>query len=83
MTKAVTYQCPNCQGVLAFNAESGLLECASCGSAFSQGEAERAIPVSAGTQARKAQHVTTVAPDSFASWKRRMSAGRTWLCSGW
>ena len=60
MTKAVTYQCPNCQGVLAFNVESGLLECASCGSAFSQGEAESAIPVSAGTQARKAQHVTTV-----------------------
>ena len=60
MTKAVTYQCPNCHGVLAFNAESGLLECASCGSTFAQGEAERAIPVNAEAQARKTRHVRTV-----------------------
>ena len=28
------------------------------------------------------QQVTLFAPDSFASWKRRMSAGSTWECSG-
>ena len=60
MTKAVTYQCPHCQGVLAFNVESGLLECASCGSAFSQGEVEQIIPINAEAQARKTRHVRTV-----------------------
>ena len=60
MSKAVTYQCPNCHGVLAFNAESGLLECASCDSAFSQDDIDQAIPVNAETQARKTQHVKTV-----------------------
>jgi len=60
MTDAVTYQCPNCQGVLAFNAESGLLECASCGSAFRQGEVDRSIPISPDAQAREAEHVRTV-----------------------
>ena len=60
MSKAITYQCPNCHGVLAFNADSGLLECASCGSAFGHGEAGKAIPISAETQARKTQHVKTV-----------------------
>ena len=60
MSKAVTYQCPNCHGVLSFNAESGMLECASCGSAFGQGEVERAIPISAETQVRKTKHVRTV-----------------------
>ena len=60
MSKAVTYQCPNCHGVLTFNVESGLLECASCGSAFGQGEVERAIPISVETQARKTEHVKTV-----------------------
>ncbi len=58
--KAVTYQCPNCNGVLAFNAESGLLECASCDSVFSQGEAERAIPTSVEPKVRETQHVRTV-----------------------
>ena len=60
MTGAVTYQCPNCSGVLTFNVESGLLECASCGSAFRQGEADRAIPISAKAQPRETQHVKTV-----------------------
>ena len=60
MSKAVTYQCPNCHGVLAFNAQSGLLECASCGSAFGQGEAERAIPISTDAKVLKTQHVKTV-----------------------
>ena len=60
MTGAVTYQCPNCAGVLAFNAESGLMECASCGRAFRQGEADRAIPIAAKAQARETQHVKTV-----------------------
>ena len=60
MTGAVTYQCPNCHGVLAFNAKSGLLECASCGSTFGQGEADRAIPIDTKAQVRETQHVKTV-----------------------
>ena len=60
MSKAVTYRCPNCHGVLTFNAESGLMECASCGSAFGQGEAERDIPISAESHVRKTRHVRTV-----------------------
>lgn len=34
MAEAITYQCPNCQGVLSFNATTGQLECAFCDSVF-------------------------------------------------
>ena len=63
MAQATTYQCPNCSGVLEFDVQSGLLTCTHCGSTYSAGEIERAIPVNAEGVAVKAQsteHVTTV-----------------------
>ena len=63
MVKAATYQCPNCNGVLAFDAETGMLECAHCKTAFSEGEVESAIPLSIESGAgdvRRTEHVTTV-----------------------
>ena len=60
MAKAATYQCPNCNGVLAYNASTGLLECAFCDGSFSEGEVERAIPIGTGAAAGETEHVTTV-----------------------
>ena len=47
MSNASTYQCPHCAGALSFNAESGLLECAHCGTAFAEDEMQRPLPVDA------------------------------------
>ena len=41
MAKATTYQHPNCDGVLAFDAQTGALSCAFCGGAFSECEITR------------------------------------------
>lgn len=66
MANAVTYQCPNCNGLLAYDAQTGMLACAHCGISFSEGEVERAIPLGGagdeGTDAdaRQIEHVTTV-----------------------
>ena len=60
MTKAATYQCPNCDGVVAFNAESGQLECEYCGSTFLEGELDQAMPVNAEAEIMDAPHVKTV-----------------------
>ena len=60
MATASTYQCPNCEGVLSFNAETGFLECASCGSVFEEGQVEQALPIDVNTEQQKTQHVKTV-----------------------
>lgn len=65
MANASTYQCPNCHGVLSFNVQSGLLECASCGSAFGEGEMDRDLPISDDPEVLKTEHVETV--DQFLS----------------
>lgn len=41
MAEAVTYQCPRCNGQLAFDSASGTLDCAFCGSHFDPVEIER------------------------------------------
>ena len=62
MANAATYQCPNCNGILAYDAQAGKLTCAHCGASFSEGEVERAIPLDAKakTAARETEHVTSV-----------------------
>ena len=60
MANATTFQCPNCNGVLAFNAQTGMLECAHCGGAFADGEVDRAVPVGPAAAAGQIEHVTTV-----------------------
>ena len=61
MSKASTYQCPNCNGVLHFDPESGHLICDFCGGSFEQGEFEKDIPVSAEAVERQdVAHVKTV-----------------------
>ena len=60
MANAATYQCPNCRGVLAFNAETGLLECAFCESSFAEGEVEKALIINPEAVTRDAPHVRTV-----------------------
>lgn len=46
MPKAQTYQCPNCGGVLYFNAEIGKFKCDFCESEFEEGEVKGDIPIS-------------------------------------
>ena len=60
MSNASTYQCPHCAGALSFNAESGLLECAHCGTAFAEDEMQRPLPVDAMAEVLEAKHVKTV-----------------------
>ncbi|MBQ9004541.1 MAG: hypothetical protein IJ087_22105 [Eggerthellaceae bacterium] len=60
MAKATTYQCPNCNGVLSYNAQAGKLECSFCGGSFSESEVERAIPLGSGAAADQMEHVKTV-----------------------
>ena len=60
MANATTYQCPNCKGVLSFNAETGYLECAFCGSVYEEGQVEQALPVDEMAKQQKTQHVKTV-----------------------
>lgn len=57
MAKALTYQCPNCSGVLAFNSQMGALACSHCGASFEAGEIERIYAqrqADADAQARRA-----------------------------
>ena len=60
MASAFTYQCPSCNGVLAFDAASGRLTCGFCGSSFDEGEVERAIPINESVEVSEADHVRTV-----------------------
>ena len=60
MSNASTYQCPNCEGVLSFNAESGLLECSHCGTTFAEGAVQKAIPADEAAKVLKTKHVKTV-----------------------
>ena len=63
MATAATYQCPNCGGILAYNAQTGRLTCSHCGISYAEGEIERAIPLAAGGASAVAQateHVKTV-----------------------
>lgn len=45
MPQAQTYQCPNCNGVMVFDASIGKLRCEHCGTIFEEGQAERSIPL--------------------------------------
>ena len=60
-SNAATYQCPNCNGVLEYNAATGKLQCDFCGGVFEEGQVQQAIPLG-GTpiEAQAAQHVKTV-----------------------
>ena len=61
MPKAQTYQCPNCQGVLAFDASIGKLKCDYCGSVFDEGELEKSIPIGdAPVEAHETERARTV-----------------------
>jgi len=61
MPKATTYQCPNCNGVMTFDAATGQLVCEFCGVTFSEGEHDKAIPLGdAPVQAAATDHVKTV-----------------------
>ena len=60
MAKAATYQCPNCNGVLSYDAGKDVLACAHCGSVFAEGEVDRAIPLGNGDAAGGVDHVLTV-----------------------
>ena len=61
MANASTYQCPNCNGVLTFNASTGMLECAFCGGAFTGDQVAQAMPMAGmSAEVKAAQHVKTV-----------------------
>ena len=61
MANASTYQCPNCDGVLQFNAATGMLECEFCGGVFTGDQIAKAIPMAAAPrEVMEAQHVKTV-----------------------
>ena len=60
MSNAATYQCPNCNGVLAYNVANGRLECAFCGGSFDEGEVEQALPIDSSITVQAAPHVETV-----------------------
>lgn len=45
MPKAQTYQCPNCGGVLYFNAATGKFTCDFCESVFDESEVKRDLPL--------------------------------------
>ena len=61
MANASTYQCPNCDGVLQFNAATGMLECEFCGGVFTGDQIAKAIPMDAAPhEVMEAQHVKTV-----------------------
>ena len=60
MSNAATYQCPNCNGVLAYNVANGRLECAFCGGSFDEGEVEQALPIDSSVTVQAAPHVETV-----------------------
>ena len=61
MAKAVTYQCPNCNGVMTFDAATGHLVCEFCGAVFEQGEAEVDLPVAdKDVQRQETTHAQTV-----------------------
>lgn len=56
MANAKTYQCPNCNGVMNFDAATGHLVCTHCGHVFEQDTPEASIPI--GTQAVERQETT-------------------------
>lgn len=61
MSQAATYQCPNCNGVLTYDASTGLLTCMFCDATFAEGEVEKTIPVGDGSvKAQATDHVKTV-----------------------
>lgn len=61
MPKAKTYQCPNCGGVMTFDAETGHLVCEFCDHVFEQGEAEVNLPVSdKAVERQETTHAQTV-----------------------
>lgn len=46
MSQAQTYQCPNCNGVMSWDATIGKLRCFHCGHVFEEGEAKKTtIPI--------------------------------------
>ena len=81
MPGATTYQCPNCNGVMTYNAATGLVTCEFCGSEFEAGQREAAIPVAAApAEAGATDHVTTV--EEFlehAPWENSANA-RAYSC---
>ncbi len=61
MPKAQTYQCPNCNGVLEFDATIGKLRCQHCRTVFEEGEAEKFIPIGqTPVEAHETEHARTV-----------------------
>ncbi len=61
MPQAKTYQCPNCNGVLVFDASLGKLRCEHCGCEFDEGEVSQSIPLGdAPVEAHKTEHARTV-----------------------
>lgn len=61
MPQAQTYQCPNCNGVMTFDANLGKLRCEHCGSVFDQGEVEQSIPIgTTSVEAHETEHARTV-----------------------
>ena len=60
MPKALTYQCPNCGGVLSYDSSIQLLKCDFCESTFHEGEIDRSIPMGASVEAKETEHVKTV-----------------------
>lgn len=65
MPQASTYQCPNCRGMMSYDARLGKLRCAHCGYTPSDNGVHdgQRIPVGRGTEAQKrgaTQHAKTV-----------------------
>ena len=59
--KAETYQCPNCNGVLAYDIGRGRFACSHCGATFLEDDVTRSIPMGdAASDDRETEHVTTV-----------------------
>lgn len=59
-SNAATCQCPNCNGVLAFDANSGKLVCVHCGGVFEPSLQTASIPVGTAVRKGETSHVKTV-----------------------
>ena len=58
---AQNYTCPNCNGVMVFDASIGKLRCQHCGTVYEEGQAERSIPLGAApVEAHETEHAKTV-----------------------